>query len=69
MCERNHGCELQFLVDGMLWWSQLLCPKSAELMPRAIERREELERLGWTPWADGVTLTTTFAAAFFLITA
>ena len=47
VCEMNHGCELQFLVDGTLWWSQLLCPKSGELMPRAIQRREELERLGW----------------------
>ena len=54
--ERNHGCELQFLVDGRLWWSQLLCPNSSELMPRAIERREELERLGWTPWTGGVTV-------------
>lgn len=47
VCEMSHGCELQFLVDGTLWWSQLLDPKSGELMPRAIERREELERLGW----------------------
>ncbi len=47
VCEMSHGCELQFLVDGTLWWSQLLGPKSGELMPRAIERREELERLGW----------------------
>lgn len=47
VCEMAHGREFKLLVDGILWWNQLLCVESAELMSRAIETRDEFERLGW----------------------
>ena len=47
VCEMAHGRELKLLVDGILWWNQLLCVESGDLMPRAIATRNEFERLGW----------------------
>jgi hypothetical protein len=46
--ERPHGCELRFIADGVLRWSQVFRTDNGELTQRALEKREDFERLGWT---------------------
>jgi hypothetical protein len=43
-----HGCELRFIADNVLRWSQVFRGDRSELTTRALEKRQDFERLGWT---------------------
>lgn len=46
--ELSHGSELRFVADGVLRWSQVFRGEQSELTQRAIEKRQDFARLGWT---------------------
>ena len=46
--EMPHGCELRFIADNVLRWSQVFRGDRSELTARAHEKRQDFERLGWT---------------------
>ena len=45
--EMPFGCELRFIADGILRWSQVFRDERGEMSDRALEKRRQFERLGW----------------------
>ena len=41
------GYELRFVAGGVLQWSQFFSTQEGELVQRALEKRQDFERMGW----------------------